>query len=344
MKLLTFAHRGEALAFFNHFEFESVDFFFNGLFKSHDYFLLLTDEGAHSATEKTMATLARFSSEIDEVINLGVAGSLSEKYKIYDLMWIRTCMAHHAEKLEFKSYSSSGMNSQVDCMSAYTRVLSARDRQKLSLFADLVDRELWSIASAATFFKLPFSSLKIVSDDLSSQNEDIEICQVVKVDALNFSKKLLAEFLDKKTNHKPQIKIKSQNAFYETEAFYFTTTQERKLKSLLEGLNVKNIEVPRELIDELTSLQVLPKDRSRMLLIELNDLLNPFAKKMRMALDKTLTPLTEAGISAQYNSNLEQTLLHLSVGVNSERDLERVKNALKIFSYSDYKNIFDGKF
>jgi nucleoside phosphorylase len=344
MKLLTFAHRGEALAFFKYFEFESVDFFFNGLFKSNDYYLLLTDEGPHAATEKSMATLTRFSSEIDEVINLGVAGSLTLKYKIHDLLWIRTSMAHHAEKLEFKSYSSNGLNSQVDCMSASSRVLSASERHKLSLFADIVDRELWAVASAATFFKLPFSSLKIISDDLSFPNENKEICQLIKDDALNFSEKLLAEFLDKKTKIKAKEKVKNQNVYLDSDAFYFTTTQERKLKSLLDGLNVKNIAVPQALIDELLSLQVLPKERSRILLIELNDLLNPFAKKMRSALDKTLMPLTEAGISAQYNSNLEQTLLHLSVGINSERDLERVKNALKIFTYSDYKNIFDGKF
>lgn len=344
MKLLTFAHRGEAQSFFKHFEFESVDFFFNGLFKSKDFYLLLTDEGTHSACEKTIATLAQFSSHIEEIINLGVAGSLSQKYKKHDLLWIRTSMAHHAQKLEFKTYSSTAINSQVDCISSYTRVLSKDDRHKLSLFADIVDRELWAIASAATFFKLPFSSLKIISDDLTQIDQNTEICQLVKEDALNFSEKLLTEFLNKSGKTKVQTKIKTQNSFYESEAFYFTTTQERKLKSLLDGLSVKNISVSQDLIDELLSLQVLPKERSRMLLIELNDLLNPFAKKMRRALDKTLTPLSEAGISAQYNSNLEQTLLHLSVGINSERDLERVKNALKIFSYSDYKNIFDGKF
>ena len=42
MILLTFAHRGEAQAFLNHFTFNSVDYFFDGLFKSEDYYLLIT--------------------------------------------------------------------------------------------------------------------------------------------------------------------------------------------------------------------------------------------------------------------------------------------------------------
>jgi nucleoside phosphorylase len=344
MKLLTFAHRAEAQAFFKNDEFRNVDFIFNGLFKSRDYYLLLTDEGLHSASEKTIASLSIIHPDIDEVINLGVAGSLSKKYKKNDLLWIRTSMAHHAEKLEFKSYSSQGKNSAADCMSAYTRVLSASDRHKLSLFADVVDRELWAIASAASLFKLPFSSLKIISDDLTHHEEGHEICQLVKEEAHLFSEKLFMELQTVKAAQKPVNKVSAPKEFYQSEAFYFTTTQERKLKSLLEGLRVKNISIPQELVDDLLSLQVLPKERSRLLLIELNDLLNPFAKKMRDALDSSLDPLTKAGISAQYNSNLEQSQLNLSMAINCERDLERVKNALKIFSYSDYKNIFDGKF
>jgi len=55
MKLLVFAHRGEAQAFFNHWNFSLVDFFFTGLFKSHRYYLLITGEGPKDASEKSVS-------------------------------------------------------------------------------------------------------------------------------------------------------------------------------------------------------------------------------------------------------------------------------------------------
>lgn len=344
MKLLTFAHRGEAQAFIDHFDFKVQEFYFNGLFKSDSYLLLLTDEGAHSASEKTVAVLSSFKNEIDEIINLGVAGGLSSKAIKNQTYWIRTAYAHHAEKLEFKSYSSTLETSEIDCLTAYNRILSASDRDKLSSFADLVDRELWAVASAANLFKIPFAALKIVSDVLEESEEKREICQVVKEDAPHYSHILLQAFLNRISNKKISPQKKSDLPFIHDEAFYFTTTQERKLKSLIEGLSLKKIQIPQEVVENLVMQPLLPKERSRQLLVELNDLLNPFAKKMRAALDKAVEPLTQAGITSQYNANLEQSLLHLTLHINSERDLEKAKNALKIFSYSDYKKIFDGEF
>ena len=45
MLLLVFAHRGEAQAFFNEWEFQTVEFYFTGLFKNKKYYLLITGEG-----------------------------------------------------------------------------------------------------------------------------------------------------------------------------------------------------------------------------------------------------------------------------------------------------------
>jgi hypothetical protein len=54
MKLLTFAHRGEAQAFLAAYTFKPVDFFFDGLLKSDNYYLLITGEGPHAASEKLL--------------------------------------------------------------------------------------------------------------------------------------------------------------------------------------------------------------------------------------------------------------------------------------------------
>ena len=349
MKLLTFAHRGEARAFLDASDYKPVEFFFDGLFKNDDSFLLITGEGTLAASEKTMAVLTSFQGEIKEVFNIGVAGSLNPKCSLHDLIWVRTSYAHHAERLEFKSFTSITKLGHFDCMTAYTRILAKEERQKLSQFASLVDRELWAVASAATFFKKPYQALKIISDDqtlIDPENHDI--CKFVKEEAPLLSEKLFQEFQSQIKNSltsKNQHNI-SGNRFLDNSDFYFTTSQERKLQSLCEGLRLKQIDINSLDLSPITSLEnyseKLPKERTRLLLQLLNDRLNPFAKKIRETIEENIITLKEAGIQTSYDSEFEQDWIQLSMKIQSSRDLEKTKNALKIFSYEDFKKIFDG--
>lgn len=345
MKLLTFAHRGEAQAFLSTLNFKAVDFFFDGLLRSEDAFLLITGEGVQSASEKTICTLSRFADEIDEVVNIGVAGSLNDKIKKYDLIWVRTAYAHHAEKLEFKSFSSSHYEkSSHDCMTAFTRVLDENEKKKLALFADLVDRELWAVASAAHLFKKPFRALKIISDEMRAPEADI--CKFVKEEASLYSQKLLEEFSQKKAPTSSDIK--HENDFIKDHDFYFTVSQERKLLSTLEGLRLKETSQDALYKDpyilSLKEDELIPKERTRLLLVYLTEKLNPISKKIREQIDEKLAPLKEARIHATYDNDFEEDWLNLSVRIQSSRDLERAKNALKIFSYEDFKKVLDGQF
>lgn len=345
MKLLTFAHRGEAQAFLAASSFRPVDFFFDGLLRSNETFLLITGEGGQSASEKTISTLARFADEIDEVVNLGVAGSLTEKLKKYDLIWVRTAYANHAEKLEFKSFSSQNEKSNHDCITAFSRVLDETEKRKLSLFADMVDRELWAIASAAHLFKIPFRSLKIISDEMKAPEADI--CKFVKEEAALYSEKLLSEFSRESSHSKPVPENLPQNNFLTDKDFYFTVSQERKLLSTLEGLRLKGTShenlYRNSYVVMLKQQEIIPKERTRLLLQFLTEKLNPISQKIREGLENTLGPLKEARIHATYDNDFEEEWINLSMRIQSTRDLERVKNALKIFSYEDFKSILDGK-
>lgn len=348
MKLLTFAHRGEAQAFLSAYSFKPVSFFFDGLLKSNNYFLLITGEGPHSASEKTTSVLAKLGEEVTEVYNFGVAGSLNSKLKLHDLIWVRTSYAHHAEKLEFKSYSSDTINTNAnnDCITAYARALDSDEKNKLSHFANIVDRELWAIASAAHLFKKPYKSLKIISDDL--KNIEGDICKFVKEEAPLFSEKLLAEFQKNENRPVPPKKDPQEIIFINNPIFYFTTSQKRKLLSTLEGLKLKGLKEEDLLnspeIEAIISLDKLPKERTRLLLQFMSEKLNPISIKIRSAIDKSLWPLLDANISPNYDSDLEEDWLSLTLKIQSSRDLEKIKNALKIFSYEDFKQIFDGKF
>ena len=351
MKLLTFAHRGEAQAFLAAFVFKPVEFFFDGLLKSDEYYLLITGEGPHTASEKTITVLAKFNEEITEVLNIGVAGSLTNKLKKQDLVWVRTAYAHHAERLEFKSFSSlnpKDMKSPNDCMTAFSRMLSNEEKKKLSHFASLVDRELWAVASAANLFKIPFRALKIISDDLTPTEADI--CKFVKEEAPLFSEKLLTEFktTETETEALKVLPIEKENIFLSDKAFYFTTSQERKLQSMLEGLKLKGISpeslMKNESIQKIKETEKSPKDKTRLLLLFLGDQLNPIAVKIRASLEEILSPLSDAKITSTFDSAFEDDWLNLSVRIQSSRDLEKVKNSLKIFSYEDFKKILDGQF
>lgn len=346
MKLLTFAHRGEAQAFLSAYTFKPVDFFFDGLLKSEDYYLLITGEGPHSASEKTISVLAKFTEEISEVYNLGVAGSLNPKLKLHDLIWIRTAYAHHAEKLEFKSYSSGTYDADNDCMTAYSRVLGTKEKSKLSQFANIVDRELWGVASASHLFKKPYQSLKIISDEM--KNSEVDICKFVKEEAPLFSQKLLVEFQNEEKQAPKKIIITHNLGFTNDPHFYFTISQTRRLESTLEGLRLKGLSLeslhysPDVLA--IKEMDKLPKERTRLLLQFLGDQLNPISVKIRASIEEVLAPLKDAKITPAFNADFEEDWLMLSMKIQSSRDLEKIKNALKIFSYEDFKKIFEGNF
>lgn len=343
--LLTFAHRGEAQAFFEAYNTKPVEFYFDGLFESEHFFILITGEGPHNASEKCIAVITKFSDDIEAIYNIGIAGSLSPKLKKYDLHWIRTAYAHHAERLEFKSYTSFLKNTQHDCMSAYTRVLSTEERIKLSQFANIVDRELWAVASAAHLFKKHFFALKIISDDLEDHSADI--CKFVKLEAPLFSKILLQGFQTHyaEIQNSPLLKVKElkQLNLLNDPDFYFTTSQERKLISLMANLEIKGSHPEKFDFQLIRNLEISPKDRSRHLLQFLSDELNPMAKKIRFALAKKLEPLSEASITAGFDSDFESDWIQLSMKIQSSRDLEKIKNALKIFSYEEFKEVLNGK-
>lgn len=340
MKLLTFAHRGEAQAFLNKFKFNSVDFFFDGLFKSDDLYLLITGEGPQIASEKTISVLTKFNDDIDEVYNIGVAGSLNPKCIRHELFWIRTAYAHHAERLEFKSFSSTNTMAKNDCITAFSRVLDLEEKTKLSLFADIVDRELWAVASATQMFRKPFLALKIISDDFESS--EFDICQIIKEEAPLFSEKLLAEFLNKTKMNSISNRVATNNIFLDDPDFYFTTSQARKLTSLIQSLSLLKVDASKLNIQSIKELELLPKERTRILLVFLNDELNPMAKKIRSSLESALKSLNDASITTNFDNDFEQDWLGLTMKIQSSRDLEKIKNALKIFSYEDFKKVLNG--
>lgn len=164
--LLVFAHFGEAKSFVQGLSLVPHKGISN-FFISDQFDLIITGEGHYRALAKTMKTLGAKSYQ--SVINVGIAGSLKpEKYLIDDLVFVRTSYHFAEEFLHSKSFPllrpSSGKFKSVDCTTLNERLLNLKRDHPLRAFADIVDRECWGAAYAATEYKIPFLSLKIISD------------------------------------------------------------------------------------------------------------------------------------------------------------------------------------
>ncbi len=350
MKLLVFAHRGEAQAFFNEWEFLPVDFFFTGLFKNKNYYLLITGEGPKDASEKTIAVLSSLHDEIDELINIGIAGSLTPKLSVGDTAWIRSSYAQNADRSEFKSYTTKN-HTNIDCITAFSRVTTPDERKTLSAFADMVDRELWSIASAGHLFKIETSALKLVSDDINS----VDMCKLVKDQAPVMSKKLFNEFVkyeEKLAAVKPVVLTPKSDSledyFLNHPKLYFTTSQTRKLTTVLRGLALKKIltddelkQIANEIIEE-NAADKTSKELSKILLNDFSEKLNPLNTKIKELISQSLRPLLDSGATVSFDPELEQEYVQINYQVRSTKDQKRLILALEQFNYQKIKDIFAG--
>jgi nucleoside phosphorylase len=344
MNLFTFAHRKEAEAFIDYLSFKPIAFYFDGLYKNQDSYLLITGEGLHNASEKTIAVLSSFADQIDNLVNIGVAGSLSAKLKMSEIISVRTSYAHHAERLEFKSFTSKSSDTTVDCMSVYDRVINISDRKKLSAFASLIDRELWSIASAAHLFKKSFQSIKYISDDLESEN----FCQLVINNSEFISKKLLDFYMANNSND-TTLNPNEEDSYLTLKSteLYFTVTQKRSLLhllSLLKNTNFNEEEFLRSKdVKEIFGMEISAKEKTKKVLELLVIRINPIHSTITNKLTKIISPLKKDNIEVKYDRNFEDPTIEVSFKIDSQEKLDKIKESLSLFDFKQIQEVYDGK-
>lgn len=365
MNLLVFAHRGEAEAFIKYFDLKASAFIHNGLFKNNSNYLLITGEGFKEASEKVVTFLALHHDEIKSVYNIGLAGGLNHKMILGSCYWIRSSMAFNSEKCEFKTYQSQHHN-KVNCITSYSRVLDKDEKKKLSLFADIVDRELYGVMSAAHLFKIPGFGLKLISDNLSSHENQEMICNDALSKADDYSEILLNYFLDT-FNEKESNAEKLKNSLKRTTAgnmplttypietiindrrLHFTVSQERKLTQLLSGLEIKKKCTPETVMDLLehffqSRLETKsPKESAKDFIIMLDEILNPFNIKVKKKIESALEPLIKNGLQAFFDQELEDSTITVSIKIKSTKDLKKAQFALDQFKYYKIENLFNGQ-
>ncbi len=168
-QLLVFAHRGEAQVFLNRGRFRKSGAGFKRVYENERSFLLITGEGVHSAGERLGDFCDAFHSQIDQVMNFGIAGGLSTPCQNGRIFSIRKVYREAKKRREYPALHSADKSAIVDCITATKRVLTPEYGRRLSAAAPIVDRELWGYASVCQTFGLPFFSYKLISDCIGKQ-------------------------------------------------------------------------------------------------------------------------------------------------------------------------------
>jgi len=332
MDLLTFAHRGEAKAFFREFPFKPINFAFEGLYLSEGHYLLITGEGIQATSEKLSAVLGAFK-EIESIFNLGVCGALDENFNEGEIHPIRTCYMEKNSKMEFKSFSTPNIDG-LDCVSAHQRVLDTGYAKYLSYFAPLVDREVWAIGSVCSLFKKSFYSYKYISDNADGE----EICQVVSVKAEKISEALLNYFL--RLKYPDKIK----KIIPEFKGLHFTTSQKRLYSSLIKKFKIKGMPLDKIVnLYEINALPLSPKQKAARVLKEMQAALFPFNEKIKNDLQDIIAPMEELGIKVKYPKSFETTEIEIGSVIKNGHDLFKLIENLKEFPLDKIHQVLKGR-
>lgn len=189
-KLLSFAHRGEAQFFFDQKKFNKSKAH-PFLFESDSLDLVITGEGLFNCISKLMRVLTTV--EYSQVIQLGVAGALNPILKKNDIVQLSHIYLYSNESLQYHSYSANKLSphyKSYDGVTVFDRLLSGEKKKALSGFGDVVDRESWGTAYVCEELRIPFSILRIISDEVDS---DVN-CQLIQSEQQTYSENLYQAF------------------------------------------------------------------------------------------------------------------------------------------------------
>lgn len=334
-KLLIFAHRGEARAFLSHFDFGQVAKI-EGLYESEGHLLLITGEGPWKAGPKLAFVLGKF--EIEEAINLGIAGSLRDEVELESIFQIRNVYLEQNSQMQFASHALS--ETGLDLITCHSRVLDSKQADLLDAFAPLADRELWALAQSAKIAEVKLSAFKLISDIVGQT----EVCERVKEKSEIYSQKLLNFYLnidiDKKETPLPKTTLN-------WEGFHFTISLENKREKLLQSLTIKfnGLEKALESIDinSFRTKDILPKKRAILLVEEMQNLLNPVQKELNTSLEKLSLELKQAGAQVKFPRELERAHFSLSAHIEKPEDIAALAKAISNFDYIKLVNLIEGQ-
>ena len=186
MKLIVFAHRGEARTFLNHFSNTKLD---DMLYRAENYFFLIGGEGGFKMRTRMEQTLHQYAAEIEGIWNAGVAGSLRDDLPTGEVFEIKRVVDEVSGRTLDLKFAGKGLT----CVTAQKPADNDDYALCLSKLGDVVDRELYSVTSVSRHRKLPVRSIKVISDRAGDSVDKHEIIS----NASWFSQRLFDYFIEK---------------------------------------------------------------------------------------------------------------------------------------------------
>ena len=332
MLLITMAHRGEAQEFIKQLSLkpEKNNTF---IFKNDSVMLLLTGEGPYEVFTKLPYVIGKY--EVDNIINLGIAGSLNKDLEINKIYPIRTSYSY-SNKPRFESFTTK-TNSLIDCITTDERVLSDSYASQLKPFAQIVDRELWAIAKVAKQFDVPLHAYKLISDIAGDTTQCFDLKQRAKeFSNLMFDFYKNINYQDHNYTRDEEIQDKIQLPFHAS------FTQYKRIEKLLAKLD-SNQELLITEFSNVNSNELNDKNKANNFISFLENKINPINKIIDEHFQKELEALKSCGAKVIYDKKLDSKKITLHFEINSEKNIEKLIQALSKTNYSNIQNIWEGK-
>lgn len=348
--LLTFAHPGEAQSFIKELAYEPCAEEFPKLYFNQTDYLFITGEGPEEVLTKLSAVCFFLKNKIKKIINFGIAGALSSELEIGSIYNIRCCYLATTEDLTHNSFSLAHKAfpklPSLDCITSFKRNLKPVDATKWECIAPIIDREAWANAKVASYYQLPFSCIKLISDKIDYSSESIEkinLCQSIRESSQDWSQRLYFIFkgFNDETNKCENLKVPLPDGFY------FTQTQERLFHKYLKSIRLKEnlsiLETQSKLpLTDLIEAEAIPKKRTQKLLEFMEEWLSPIETKIKKQLNELTTPLAKQGIQITIPRNLEHDYFTLKGDILNQEHLQHVITELQNFSYTKYLALLNG--
>ncbi len=340
MKLLVFAHRGEAQIFLKNMALKSHPRI-NDLYVGEKESLLITGEGITEAISKLAFTLGALD-KVEEVINIGICGSFDESIEIGSIFSI----AHIYAEDEFKSYPCQLTKDKgLDCITAKDRILTENAANKLKNIAPLVDREIWALAKVAKDFGISISAIKLISDHI----KEAVICEYIKDSAEDFSDKLYSHYQNQ-IHQTHDLEEQASFEIFVNTKFYFTLSMRRSISNTLKSLLSKYPQMSEIIllqdigIEYIEGLDLLPKQRAKELEEALKRKLYPLKYKISEELENLKREIIGNDLNIKFDESLERPGFSFSTHFSSKEDFEIKVKRLQKFDWKKLTDIFEGKF
>lgn len=321
MKLLIFAHRGEAQSFIKALGAKAVS---EILYQYTEGFIYICSEGIYDVL--TNLPLILKNTDSTEVINYGIAGSLSKQLEGQKIFSISGVYLEDNNEIQFKSFTLSG---ETECITAHKRVLTPEYAKKLQPFAKIVDRELWAIAKVCHNFKINLKAYKLISD-LAGDNTD---CFDLKNRAQQFSEIMLEHY---------QASIQDTNIVDKEEVILPFQTSQYQMNVIKKLISETDTELINKIINEYKKKGYTSKSDANHFIKEVKSNLYPLKNKIHNQIKETLNSLDRNNIKYNYDKNLEKEKLNISIEINSQKNIDDAIKSLKDLKYEKFLDIFKG--